>query len=174
MRLPDGDGLEFLDEQRKVSPDLNAVIITAHADVRTAVAAIKCGAFDYLPKPFEEEELQKIVRNAGAKTDLTQRVVALSQLTSKEHGDMIMHTASARHVIQIADKIAVAPDTTVLILGESGTGKGLMAKYIHRLSPRADRPFIDINCSAIRVARSPMRKTVKLGSWKPLMAAPCF
>lgn len=149
MRLPDGNGLDFLREQKKTNPELNVVIITAHADVKTAVAAIKNGAFDYLPKPFEEEELYKIVRNAGTKTDLTQRVETLSELTSKNNGDMIIHTESARTIIQTAEKVSLAADTTVLILGESGTGKGLMAKYIHRLSPRSSRPFIDINCSAI-------------------------
>ena len=149
MRLPDGNGLEFLDEQKKACPDINVVMITAYADVRTAVASIKCGAFDYLAKPFEEEELQKIVRNVSAKTDLTQRVTALSQLTSKSFGDIIVKTEAIRKIYEKAKKIAASPDTTVLVLGESGTGKGLLAKSLHRMSPRAARPFIDINCSAI-------------------------
>lgn len=149
MRLPDGNGLEFLDEQRKLYPELNVVIITGYADVRTAVAAIKCGAFDYLPKPFEEEELYKIVRNASTKTDLNQRVTALSQLTTKDAGEIIVKTEAARRVYETAERIAGASETTVLILGESGTGKGLLAKTVHRQSPRAARPFIDINCSAI-------------------------
>ena len=82
MRLPDGDGLQFLVEQKKNYPDLEAVIITAYADIQTAIAAIKCGAFDYLPKPFEYEQLEKIIRNACAEATLRRKVSALSELTT--------------------------------------------------------------------------------------------
>jgi DNA-binding NtrC family response regulator len=156
MRLPDGDGLQFLVEQKKANPDLDAVIITAYADIQTAIAAIKCGAFDYLPKPFEYEQLEKIIRNACAEVDLRRRVSALSELTAAPpSGDawnldgIIVKTESARRIFETAKRLAAAPDTTVLILGQSGTGKGLLAKTIHRLSARAALPFIDINCSAI-------------------------
>lgn len=155
MKLPDGNGLEFLDQQKQNDPSINVVIITAYADVATAVAAIKCGAFDYLPKPFEYEQLEKIIRNAAEKVKLSNKISALSQLASAgggdvwEQGDLIVRTESARKVFETAERIAKAPDTTVLILGESGTGKGMMAKMIHHLSPRSSNPFIDINCSAI-------------------------
>ncbi len=156
MRLPDGDGLQFLVEQKKDNPDLEAVIITAYADIQTAIAAIKCGAFDYLPKPFEYEQLEKIIRNACAEATLRRKVSALSELTTAPSagdawsmGDIIVKTESARRIFETAQRLASAPDTTVLILGQSGTGKGLLAKTIHRLSSRASLPFIDINCSAI-------------------------
>ncbi len=156
MRLPDGDGLQFLVEQKRANADFAAVIITAYADIQTAIAAIKCGAFDYLPKPFEFEQLEKIIRNACAEVDLRRRVSALSEITaSQPAGDIwnmdgiIVKTESARHIFETAQRLAAAPDTTVLILGQSGTGKGLLAKTIHRFSSRGAMPFIDINCSAI-------------------------
>ena len=155
MRLPDGDGLEFLDEQKKNNSESNIVIVTAYADIRTAIAAIKCGAYDYLPKPFEYEQLEKILRNVSSSVDLKRRVNVLTQLAASPtgeaavSGDIIVRTEAARKVFEIAQRLAGAGDTTVLILGESGTGKGLLAKSVHRQSPRASRPFIDINCSAI-------------------------
>lgn len=155
MRLPDGDGLQFMDERKKLAPDLGFVIITAYADIQTAVAAIKCGAYDYLPKPFEYEQLQKIIRNFSSTLDLRSRVSALSRLTSATDDivgstdEIVVETDSVREVYENAQRIAGAGDTTVLILGASGTGKGLMARAIHRFSPRASQPFIDINCSAI-------------------------
>lgn len=155
MRLPDGDGLEFLDEQKKSNPDSNIVIVTAYADIQTAIAAIKCGAYDYLPKPFEYEQLEKIIRNVSSAVDLKRRVNVLTQIAASPAGeaavpgDIIVRTESARKVFETARRLAGAGDTTVLILGESGTGKGLLAKSVHRQSPRATKPFIDINCSAI-------------------------
>ncbi|MFH0879292.1 MAG: sigma-54 dependent transcriptional regulator [Lentisphaerota bacterium] len=154
MRLPDGDGLEFLAEVKEHYPRVESVIMTAFADVRTAVAAIKRGAFDYLPKPFEDEQLEKIVRNACSKIDLSNRVSTLSRLAVENFDnvwrfDNMIGTEALGKVFETAQRIAQSPDTTVLILGESGTGKGMLAKAIHRLSPRADKPFVDINCSAI-------------------------
>jgi len=154
MRLPDGDGLEFLAERRAETPGLDVVIMTAFADIRTAIAAIKLGAYDYLPKPFEDEQLEKIIRNAGCKVELRRRVSSLSRLTLERSADgwrfdEMIGTDALGKVFETARRLAQSPDTTVLILGESGTGKGMLAKAIHRLSPRADQPFVDINCSAI-------------------------
>ena len=154
MRLPDGDGLQFLHERKPMHPDTVMVTMTAYADVTTAVAAIKCGAYDYLPKPFEEEELEKIVRNVGEKLDLSRQVTTLSLLTTGDFEDLwhfgnMIGTTTLGRIFEVAERIAKSPDTTVLILGESGTGKGMLAKAIHRASPRAEKPFVDINCSAI-------------------------
>ncbi|HBA84852.1 MAG TPA: hypothetical protein DCZ95_12225 [Verrucomicrobia bacterium] len=154
MRLPDGDGLDFLTEQKKTLPQLDLVIMTAFADVRTAVSAIKLGAYDYLPKPFEDEQLEKIVRNVGGKVDLSRQVTTLSRLTVDNYEDVwrfdnMIGTDALGRIFETAQRIAQAPDTTVLILGESGTGKGMLAKALHRMSPRAEKPFVDINCSAI-------------------------
>ncbi|OGV61227.1 MAG: hypothetical protein A2283_07145 [Lentisphaerae bacterium RIFOXYA12_FULL_48_11] len=154
MRLPDGDGIEFLSAQKAEYPAVDFVIMTAYADVRTAVEAIKHGAFDYLSKPFENEQLQKIIRNAGSKVELTRRVSSLSQLTISSHNDVwcfdkMIGTDTMKKIFEKAERIAGFSDTTVLLLGESGTGKGMLAKTIHRLSKRADKPFVDINCSAL-------------------------
>ncbi len=154
MRLPDGNGIDFLSSSKPEHPETEFVIMTAFADVATAVEAIKKGAFDYLPKPFEDAQLEKIVRNVADKRSLSNQLSALTHLSSQdEHnlklfGDMI-GTAKLGLIFQTAEKIALSPDTTVLIMGESGTGKGMLAKAIHRASPRANKPFVDINCSAI-------------------------
>ena len=155
MKLPDGNGLEFLSELKEVEPETDMVIMTAFADVQTAVAAIKCGAYDYLPKPFEDEQLEKIVRNLSKTMELNRQVTSLSRQTGGAYAedvwqfDNMIGTDDLSNVFKTAQQIARAPDTTVLILGESGVGKGMLANAIHRLSPRADKPFVDINCSAI-------------------------
>ncbi|MBN1670917.1 MAG: sigma-54-dependent Fis family transcriptional regulator [Kiritimatiellae bacterium] len=155
MKLPDGDGLDYLEEQKAERPDVHTVIMTAYADVPTAVAALKKGAYDYLPKPFDGEHLGKIVRHLEENAELSQRIHSLTRLTTDAAddvwrlGDMIVKTESMRQIFEKAQRVAESGDTTVLILGESGTGKGLLAKAIHRLSPRAAKPFVDINCSAI-------------------------
>ena len=154
MRLPDGDGLEFLATNKRACPDTEMVIMTAFADVRTAIEAVRQGAYDYLPKPFEDEQLEKIVRNVGEKTELSRQVSSLSRLSIGAFEevwqfDNMIGTTTMGKIFEIAQRIAKSPDTTVLILGESGTGKGMLAKAIHRASPRCDKPFVDINCSAI-------------------------
>ncbi len=155
MRLPDGDGVEFLAEQKEKQPDANIVIMTAFADVNSAIMAIRNGAFDYLPKPFEDEQLEKIVSNAAEKVELSQRFEELlSRISIGSHDDVwhfdnMIGTEALGRIFETAQRIAKAPDTTVLIMGESGTGKGMLAQAIHRLSPRAEKPFVDINCSAI-------------------------
>ncbi len=155
MRLPDGDGLDFLRERKSAGVGEECIVMmTAFADVTTAVAAIKEGAYDYLPKPFEDEQLRKILRNAGDRTDLSRRVANLSRLTLGEgfevwQFDDMIGAEGLRDIFEKAQRLAAFPDTTVLVLGESGTGKGMLAKAIHKLSPRADKPFVDINCSAI-------------------------
>ncbi len=154
IRLPDGDGLKFMAEQKKDRPELDVVIMTAYADVPTAVAAIKSGARDYLPKPFEVEHLEKIVRNAAELRALSRQVHSLAQLAVKEVGEVLrfgemIGASTLGPIFERARMIAQAPDTTALIMGESGTGKGMLAKAIHLASPRVNEPFVDINCAAI-------------------------
>ena len=155
MRLPDGDGLEFLSERKQSDEgDESIVMMTAFADVATAVAAIKAGAYDYLPKPFEDEQLRKILRNAADRADLSRRVAGLSRMTMGGETDVwqlddMIGAEGLRDIFEKTQRLAAFSETTVLILGESGTGKGMLAKAIHKLSARADKPFVDINCSAI-------------------------
>lgn len=154
MCLPDGNGIEFLSAWKVEHPDACVVIITGNASVETAVSAIQVGAYDYLPKPIVDEQLQKIIRNVSDKVVLNRRVTSLSQLTVASHNDVwqfdkMIGTEAMKRIFEKAERIAGFSDTTVLLLGESGTGKGMLAKTIHRLSKRAEKPFVDINCSAL-------------------------
>ena len=153
-RLPDGDGIEFIAPCAEKYPDTHIVVMTAFADVPSAVQAIRNGAYDYLPKPINAEQLNKIVRNAEKSVTMQERVEGLARLSASGGGDVwkldeMIGSQALRTIFEKAQKIAQYPDTTVLLLGESGTGKGMMANAIHRLSSRADKPFVDINCSAI-------------------------
>ncbi len=153
-RLPDGDGLGFIAELSKKQPDTYIVMVTAFADVPSAVQAIRDGAYDYLPKPYKPEQLEKIVRNVEKSVSMQERVEGLARLASGAGDnvwqlDQMIGSEALRDIFEKARRIAEFPDTTVMLLGESGTGKGMMATAIHRLSARADKPFVDINCSAI-------------------------
>ena len=153
MRLPDGDGLALMKEQKEEHPEMEAVVMTAYANVDTAVEAIKAGAFDYLSKPFEDGQLFKILRNIGEKNKLSKKVATLTSQPMREldgfkQFDQMIGTAAMTQIFEMAERVAKA-EATVLILGESGSGKGMLSKAIHRSSPRANEPFVEINCSAI-------------------------
>ena len=154
MMLPDGNGLELIAESQSSSMCSRMVLITAFADIKTAVDAIRLGAYDYLPKPFDEAQLKKIVRNISDKIKLGNSVASLTKLMLAGNEDVwqldnMIGTEALKKIFDVARKVATTSDSTVLILGESGTGKGMLAKAMHRLSKRSDKPFIDINCSAI-------------------------
>ncbi len=153
MRLPDGNGLDLLIEQKEAVPEMEVVVMTAFADVDTAVSALKEGAFDYLAKPFEDEQLYKILRNIENKSKLSRKVAKLTDYSLREFEgfiqfDQMIGTSAMSEIFNIAGRVAKS-DATVLILGESGAGKGMLSKAIHRSSPRAEEPFVEINCSAI-------------------------
>lgn len=156
MRLPDGNGIELLEKVTRDGLAMRVVIVTAFADVPSAVQAIRAGAYDYLPKPYSAEQLFKIVRNVNETLSLHQQIEGLARVSSGDvpGGDVwkldgMIGSAALRHTFEKSQKIAAFPDTTVLLQGESGTGKGVMAQTIHRLSSRANQPFVDVNCSAI-------------------------
>ncbi len=155
MHLPDGNGLDFLARQRKSDTDSVFVVITAFANLEDAVNAIKLGAYDYLSKPYEDEHIDKIIRNVAENVKLAHRVQSLSRMTSTMHQevwqfDNMIGTNALKEIFERAQRVASFSDNTaLLILGESGTGKGMLAKAIHRLSNRSEKPFVDINCSAI-------------------------
>ncbi len=149
VKMPVLDGMSLLRQALELDPDLPVVIMTAHGSVDNAVEALKTGAFDYITKPFDQNEVRTIVQKALRTRDLAQRdaLPPGPQATEARHG-IIGQSESIHEVYGIIDRVADTP-TTVLITGESGTGKELVARALHESSSRRDRPFIKVNCAAI-------------------------
>ena len=143
-------GLDLLDRLRVLQPDATVIVITAHGDVALAVQAMKLGAFDFLEKPFARERLIVAVQRALGFSDLRDENRRLRAMV-EEHGTVenIVGSASALREVLSDLRRAAATDATVLILGETGTGKELAARAIHKNSKRADGPFVVVNCASI-------------------------
>ena len=150
-RLPDSDGLAVLQNVKELYPDTPVILMTAHSTVENAVEAMKLGAFHYINKPFNVDELAVLVHNALETGRLRREVKALRTSASREHGfDAIVGTSPAMMEAKaLLRRIAESPASTVLLTGETGTGKDLAAKVLHYNSERAHRPFVNITCSAI-------------------------
>ncbi|MBW1979874.1 MAG: sigma 54-interacting transcriptional regulator [Deltaproteobacteria bacterium] len=150
MKMPGIDGIEFLSEVRTRQPDLPVIMMTAYATVEKAVEAMKKGAFDYITKPFKNEELKVTIRKALDMHRLAREKRFLSRELEErfKFGNIIGKSKAMRQVYDIIEKVGQTR-ATVLITGESGTGKELIARAIHFNSPRKDKPFISINCSAL-------------------------
>ncbi len=150
MQMPGMDGLQFLHEIKKKNNDLPVIMITAFAEVEKAVAAMQAGAYNYLAKPFSNDELLININQAVHHYSLIRENSRLRQemLTRTGFSGMVGKNKSMRQVYELIEKVAPTP-STVLITGESGTGKELVAKAIHFNSPRADKPFITVNCAAL-------------------------
>ncbi|MET0754086.1 MAG: sigma-54 dependent transcriptional regulator [Pyrinomonadaceae bacterium] len=149
VRMPDMDGIELLRAAREFLPDVGIVLMTAFATVDTAREAFKLGADDFIQKPFDVEELKIIVKKALEKQVLITENRAFKR-AQRERGsvrNIIGHSDKMQAVYQMIETVAEV-QSTVLIQGESGTGKELVARAIHDLSPRAEKPFISINCGA--------------------------
>ena len=148
--MPGQDGISFLKSLREEGSEVPVLIVSALDTAKTAVEALRVGAADYLVKGFELDELRQRVANLLKLTGLEKENSALkSQLaTEGQFGAMIGRSPEMRRAFEIADRVA-ATDSTVLILGESGTGKDLLAQEIHARSPRSARPFIAVNCAAL-------------------------
>ena len=150
-RLPDGDGLSVLKRLRHQDPDLPVIMLTAHTDVGVIVEAIKAGAADYVGKPFDVNDvslrLTRAIESTGSYRELRRLKAELARPFSFE--SMIGESEPMRQVKALAAKVAQSPSSTVLLTGESGTGKDLLAKVIHYGSSRASRPFMNITCSAL-------------------------
>ena len=147
IKMPGMDGLEVLGKLKELIPDLPVIIISGHGTIATAVEATKLGAFDFLEKPLDMERLLLSIRNATNQAELARRNVQLRQKMGLETEIIGKHP----EMLAIMDTIArVAPtNARVLIMGENGTGKELIARKLHELSKRSAEPFIEVNCAAI-------------------------
>ena len=150
-KLPDGDGLEVLSRIKDADPDTLVIMLTALSSVDVAVAAMKAGAYHYASKPFNLDEMASLVEKALETTQLRREVRALRASQAQPYGvDRIVGQSKAiTDVKALLKKVAKSPASTVLLTGESGTGKDLAAKVLHYASDRASRPFMNITCSAI-------------------------
>jgi two-component system, NtrC family, response regulator AtoC len=145
LRMPRVDGLALLRQILLEHVGIPVIILTAHGTVDAAVEAMKLGAFDFLTKPFDKDELQLVIQKAAATAALN---TAEPEAGAGSRYGLIGNSPKLQAVFRMIEKVAAAP-TTVLITGESGTGKELVASAIHKSSPRKDKPFIRINCAAI-------------------------
>jgi DNA-binding NtrC family response regulator len=151
LQLPGMSGIEFLEKIQDKRDRIPVIIITSHGDVQTAVRAMKLGASDYIKKPFNIEEIALIIQKV---LDTKIKDEHLAYLRGKdeisEHEKIVGESSEIKGVFQFIRYVATTPKTTVLIRGETGTGKELVAKAIHYSSNRAKKPFIEINCSAFQ------------------------
>jgi len=150
LKMSPMDGIEILSEIKQYSPDTTVVIMTAHGSIDSAVAAIKKGAYDYLQKPFDFEELKLFTRKVLEHHQLVHEMAELrEELASIQgSGDIVTRNRAMIEMLDFAARVAES-SISVLIEGESGTGKELVAHYIYRKSDRAEKPFIKVNCAAI-------------------------
>ena len=149
VRLPDGNGLDLLQEIREAAPATEIVMLTAFGTVQEAILALKQGAHDFLTKPCKLDELEAVVANALQKQVLQRGNVALRRDLARLAGENFIGQASqVRELLDLLSRVA-ATDSTVLIRGESGVGKELVARAVHRLSRRADQPFVVVDCASL-------------------------
>ncbi|MGE0593401.1 MAG: sigma-54-dependent transcriptional regulator [Vicinamibacterales bacterium] len=150
-RLPDGDGLTLLARFKETWPDVPVIQMTAFSTVENAVEAMRLGAYHYINKPFDLEEIVLLVDKALEASRLRREVRELRQSRRSDHGlESIIGTSPAmQRVKSLLSRVAASPASTVLLTGETGTGKDLAAKVVHFNSDRAGQPFVNITCSAL-------------------------
>ncbi len=147
IKMPKMDGITLLEKISEKDPDATVVMISGHGTIDTAVEAIKKGAFDFISKPLDLNRLLITIRNAMDKTQLVTETRVLKQKVNKTY-DMVGESEAIRNIKAMIERVAPT-DARVFIMGENGTGKELVARWIHELSNRANGPFIEVNCAAI-------------------------
>ncbi len=150
-RLPDIDGLSVLREIKRIDPDILVILLTSFVNVETAVEAMRLGAFHFANKPFNLDEISALVARALETTRLRREVRQLRANEARPYSlrAIVGESDAMEDLRQMVAKVAASPASTVLLTGESGTGKDLVAKTIHYSSARANRPFMNITCSAL-------------------------
>ncbi len=151
LRLPDLKGTAVLEEIKKIAQEITVIMITAHGEVESAVEAMKLGAFDYIPKPLNIEQLLMSIRKAMDSHRLTMELSHWRRKHQKQYdADVIVgESEKMRRVLSMIEQVARSNTTSVLVEGESGTGKELVAHVIHNLSPRRAGAFMDLNCASL-------------------------
>lgn len=150
IRMPGMDGIELLEKIRSEQLDTSVIVMTGYASVETAVRALKHGAFDYITKPFDPDDLSVVVRNALEQHRLKrENRILRQQLTDNSSLTELIGQSEAMHHVREQIETVAGVDSTVLIEGESGTGKELVARAIHRLSPRRYNPLVVVHCGAL-------------------------
>jgi DNA-binding NtrC family response regulator len=151
IHLPDISGLNVLETIKKENKNTIVIMVTAFGDIQTAVKTIKFGAYDFVEKPFNMEKIKILINKALETVTLRKEVSQFRDKISKQYGfsNIIGTSEQMKKVTDLARKVAKSDATTILLQGESGTGKDLIAKVIHYESSRASRPFMDINCTAL-------------------------
>jgi len=147
IKMPKMDGVEVLEAVKKIKPEIPMVMISGHGDLDTAVNTMRLGAFDYISKPPDLNRLLNTVRNALDKKELVVENTRLKKKVSKNY-EMVGDSKAIAHIKEIIEKVA-ATDARVLITGPNGTGKELVAHWLHQKSNRANGPMIEVNCAAI-------------------------
>ena len=153
MMLPDANGRDLLKKWKKSYPDMAVIIFTAHGDIDSAVDCLKAGAYDFLPKPVDNIKLLSTIENAIKHSALSNQVVVLKELRKRSDSGVlnkiIGDSPAMMEIVNLAKQVAQSDYSCLLITGESGTGKGLFAKTIHKAGKRKDKPFVEVNCSAL-------------------------
>jgi DNA-binding NtrC family response regulator len=150
LKMPGVDGMQVLEQAKKRSPDMAVVMMTAYATVDTAVSAMKLGAYDYLVKPFDPEELSLMMQKIVAQQALLRENAVLRQALKHEYRfrDLVSKSPAMQSIFALA-RTAARSSSTILVLGESGSGKEVLARAVHQESPRAEGPFVAVSCAAL-------------------------
>lgn len=149
VKMPKMDGMEAIEKLQTISPDIPVIMISGHGNIDTAVESVKKGAFDFIQKPPDLNRLLITLRNALDKSSLvTERKVLQRRVSNAKVQDIIGNSDVIKHIKATIEKVAPT-DARVLITGQNGTGKELVARRIHQLSKRKDQPLIEVNCAAI-------------------------